>query len=418
MTRFGFDDVMAAVGITEAPAVWRAGWEAAQADFPADGVPFLQDDFLDALNQVCRFPEEILAPVRAVCAAVRADEGLSRLAWLWQTLAYRAAEEPEVREWPNPQALGVLAPMFPAAVQLAGLELLIAGHRQRGLPEEVTWATCRDMELWMRHALRNTGAWGFTRLFWMLHHSKGRLYRLGRLQFIHRGAYGAVRAYRQRATGRLLALSEPGVVYRRDGLIDGTNNGTDDAAWTATLEIGDDAVRGYPLNAAGYARQELLMLPLAEWEPVLAPGDPVLDLHIPADGRMDHAACGESLQQALAFFPRYFPELPPARAFVCFTWLFDTQYEQLLPPESNIVQFQREFYIHPVKSDDLDPFFRVFGGKPADLRTGPRDSTLRRAMLDYTLAGNAFRMAGGFLLTDGLKWGRQVYRTQQETVTP
>ena len=118
---------------------------------------------------------------------------------------------------------------------------------------------------------------------------------------------------------------------------------------------------------------------------------------------MDHAACGEALRQARAFFPRYFPELPPARAFVCCTWLFDTQYEKLLPAESNIVRFQREFYCYPVKSDDDDPFFRVFGGKPADLRTAPRDSTLRRAMLDHTLAGNAFRIAGGFMLIDGLQ---------------
>ena len=118
MAQASFDAVMAAAGVAEPTPGWRAGWEAAQADFPAGGVPFLGERCLDELNQVCRFPEDMLAPIRAVCARIRADEGLSRLAWLWQTLAYRTAEPPDMYGWPNPAALGSLAPMFPAAVQL------------------------------------------------------------------------------------------------------------------------------------------------------------------------------------------------------------------------------------------------------------------------------------------------------------
>ena len=188
MAQANFDAVMATAGIEEPAPGWRMGWEAAQSDFPVAGVPFLAYGFLDELNHVCRFPEDILAPIRAVCARIRANEGLSRLTWLWQTLAYRMAEAPEMHGWPNPAALGTLAPMFPAAVQLAGFELLIAHHRRRGIPVEVTRATCRDLELWMRHAMRASGAWGFTRLSWMQHHSVGRLY----LQFMHCPSYGAV----------------------------------------------------------------------------------------------------------------------------------------------------------------------------------------------------------------------------------
>ena len=57
---------------------------------------------------------------------------------------------------------------------------------------------------------------------------------------------------------------------------------------------------------------------------------------------MDFEACGESMRTALAFFPRHFPERLPAVAFVCSTWFFDAQYQQILPATSNIVRFQRE----------------------------------------------------------------------------
>lgn len=77
-----FDDVMTAVGIYEAPAAWRERWEEARASFPADGLPFATDAFLDEINRVCRYSEDITAALRATCAMVRGDEGLSRLAWL------------------------------------------------------------------------------------------------------------------------------------------------------------------------------------------------------------------------------------------------------------------------------------------------------------------------------------------------
>ena len=397
------DAVMTALGYRETPEAWRAGWEQAQAGFPTAGLPFITEGFLAEVQDTCGYAEEILAELHAICARVRGNAELARLAWLWHTLAFEA---PDVISWPNPPCLGAQAAMFPAVVLLSGLPRLFALHRARNLPREVTRATCRDLELWMRHARRFTGEWGFTRLFWMQHHCAGRLYRLGRLQFIHKAfPDGQVIVFRRRADpSGVVALSASGLRYRRDGLLDGTNDRTDPEAWTATLEMGDDAVYGYPILPTGAASAERVTLPRSAWMPALSPGDPILEMHIPADGPMEHAACGEALRQALEFFPRYFPELPPAHAFACWSWLLDTQYAQLLPPASNIVRFQLEFHCFPQRSDDRDPFFRVFGSHAVDLQTAPRDTTLRRAMLDFTLAGNALHMAAGFILIDNLAW--------------
>lgn len=408
-TYTSFDDLMTALGVTDPPQEWRAGWEEAQASFPGE-LAFTTDDFLDEVNGVCGYAEDILAALRAVMAVVRGDEGLSRLAWLWHVLAFHSAEEPNPYNWPRPAVMGAWAEMFPAVVLLSGLPRLFALHRERVLPVLVTRDTCRDLEIWMRHALRYTGAWGFTRLAWMMNHCAGRLYRLGRLQFVHRPFTGGVRAYRHRQHGQVLALSEPGICYRRDGLVNGTNGRLDEEAWTAMLEITAQTVHGYPMHPAGHALATPVTLSPAEWEPLFAPGDAGLEMHIPADGKMDIDACGDALQQALAFYPRYFPELPPARAFFCCSWLLDAQYEQLLPAESNIVRFLREFYCYPIPSDDSDPFFRVFGPNLTDRGTAPRDTTLRRAMLDFTAAGHGLHMAAGIISIAGLEWGSGQFR--------
>ncbi len=394
--------MMTSLGIVDPPVSWGQCWEEAQASYPTGGPDFLTEAYLREIVGLCDFPEDIVPPLNAMLAQVRGDETLSRLAWLWRAVLRAHRVEGEVRRWPSLAGL----PLFSATLVLAEIPEMLKGHAVRGIPLAVARDTLRDLPLWMRNYRRRFGAWGFDRLGWMIYHLAGQLYRVGRMQYIHKPNPWPVRAYRHRATGEVVALFETGQRCRWDGLIDGTNGVTDPDAWTTAFAEDAQQACGHPITREGYAVREQVALPLADWQCVLRPSDPVLDMHIPADGKMDYDACGASVQAAPAFFARHFPELPAPAAFVCFTWLLDTQYARLLPAESNIVRWQREFHAFPILSDDLDPFFRVFDGKPADLTTAPRDTALRRAMLDTTLAGKPVRCAGGFILVEGMTWGR------------
>src|SRR5262249_30698373 len=145
--------------------------------------------------------------------------------------------------------------------------------------------------------------------------------------------------------------------------------------------------------------------------PALAPGDPVLHIHIPAGSPMDPAACGESFAAASTFFGRHFPERPFV-AFTCSSWLLDPTLQALLPAASNIARFQREVYLLPGRAAGKSTLVRVFGDVPPDLTHAPRDTTLRRAILDHLLAGG--HLSGGrcVLFPADLSWGRQVYLRQ------
>jgi hypothetical protein len=210
-----------------------------------------------------------------------------------------------------------------------------------------------------------------------------------------------------------LALSEDGVTYTREGQLAGAAGEEGDGRWTARLALTDGAVTGSPILPQGRALNREASLPASEWRQVLGPGDPTLNLHIPAGSPMSHQECGESFRRAIEFFPKHFPERPYS-AFVCGSWLLNGELQEFLPLESNIVRFQKELYLFPIGLNRDSVFWRVFGGVPEDLGEAPRDTALRRAILDRAASGEPFRpTAGGcFLFPEDLDWGAQVYLRQ------
>ncbi|MHB9025259.1 MAG: acyltransferase domain-containing protein [Armatimonadota bacterium] len=398
-----FDELLAAVGIAEAPEAWRAGWDAAQGTYPAGEITFLTDTFLDEANATLRLSDRYLQHIRAALATVRGDEALRRLAWLQHDLLFRQdISRQGIFSWPAPLALGPAPGWLSAIITISGVPQMLELHRQRGIPREISVDTLDDVARWLGANEERYGVPCFDHLYWLSYHLRGELFRLGRLQFQLGTMYNEVHVFRR--DGEVLALSEAGIRFRRDGLVDGTNEIFDEDAWTAEYTADGDRARGNPISPDGHARPEPVELDLREWQEVLSPGDPVLHVHIPAGSKMDGAACLDSYRRALDFFPRYFPEFA-FRAFACSSWLLDSQFAQLLPATSNIVQFVKSYYTYPVKSGDEGAFDRVFGGRPADLAAAPRDTALRRAILDFTQTGNRLRGATGFILRDDPRWG-------------
>ena len=75
---------------------------------------------------------------------------------------------------------------------------------------------------------------------------------------------------------------------------------------------------------------------------------------------------------------------------------------------------------HPLAeaADGRNTLVRVFGSVPDDLTAAPRDTTLRRAILDHLLAGGYLSAGRCFLLSEDLRWGEQVYRRFEPRLIP
>ncbi|MBM4048481.1 MAG: hypothetical protein FJ279_25540 [Planctomycetes bacterium] len=411
--------VLCHLSIREHEAAFSPDWEASQKARPGGPVGFLTPEYVAWACKAACLPQDITQAVLTAARRITADDALSALAWWCHHSLFRVeGKRPEVHKWPLlTAALDRDAGMFYVLVLLSGTPRMQAAHEARKIPADIRRATALDLKrcMTLEDYPQEFGAWGITPRFvnWLMNHWRGHLYSLGRLQFIPSVFRGRVRAFRHRASRTVVALSEAGVRYRADGQIDGAGGVLDkEAAWTSSLTITDHEIVGHPIAPTSYAMQKPLRLPANEWKQVLAPGDPVLDIHIPTGGPMDFQRCGESIHQALDFFPRHFPDKPFV-AIMCHSWILDAQFERLLPPTSNLVRFQKEVYLFPIAGSSEGVLRLIFGLKHyKDLAHAPRKTTMQRAFARHVESGGHFRGGGCFLFPEDLNWGSQFYRRQ------
>ncbi len=132
----------------------------------------------------------------------------------------------------------------------------------------------------------------------------------------------------------------------------------------------------------------------------LRPGDRIQNIHIPSSGEpFDKAARLDSYKKAYDFFK---PEGP--LVCMCHSWLLYPEYKNILKPGSNIADFQSDFDIIRVDTEDFSDAWRVFGpdhAKPA--QELPERTSMQRAFKSHLLAGGKTGEALGVLLFDGEK---------------
>lgn len=393
-------------------------WNASQETMPDGRLPFLAPDAVAESCRLAGFEEEAIPYLRSAADGIAADLDLMRLAWHCHYLLCCSASYPrgDARDWPSLEdILGKRAGAFYLLIALSGLPWARAFHRSRGIPKRVALDTYGDTSLWARDYKEVHGAWGmYTRILpWLFNHLSGELYRLVRLQFMQRPFRQKLQAFRNSVTREVVVLADEGVRYRGDGQLDGTGGVFDgETGWTSRILMGQDRVIGTPIHPTGIALSREIALPLDTWERVLELGDPIIEIHIPSGSPMDFDACGESFRMAVDFFPRYFPDRP-FKAFCCGSWLLNTQFQSMLPPDSNIARFQQEFYLFPTFSSGRSGLERIFRGGIQDFSKAPRDTRLRRAVLDHLQAGGYLQGGGALLFAEDLDWGSQVYQKRK-----
>jgi hypothetical protein len=373
-----------------------------------------EGSILDA-NRLLGLPEEPLASVLEAAAIVRKDDvlmellrqgvvGVHALTDMNETAFSEAVQGlPALADGRSDRVRGILkerSGLFAVLVVASLLPWTIRFYRSKGIQESILADTMSDLLIWMNRYHAEHGVWGLDNLTWLLHHLGGRLFRLGRLQFVHKMSDHDIIVMRRRESGRTLLFSEGGVQYRSDGLVNGTNgNYEEERCWTSGFHQDDGGFNGYPMIPTGLASQRLIRLSAADWQVAFRRGDPVLDMHIPEGEPLLPEACEESMRRAITFFCSYFPE-KPIKAFVCVSWLLDSQLADIVPATSNITAFQRKLHLFPVLSDERETYIRVFGTDTLDPATARSDTGLRRAIIAFAARGQRLRGGGGLRLID------------------
>lgn len=122
----------------------------------------------------------------------------------------------------------------------------------------------------------------------------------------------------------------------------------------------------------------------------LKKGDPIIEVHIPADGPLTPAECERSLAQAREFFAKYYPDYD-YRCFTCHSWLLDPTLGKLLSEDSNIIRFQKMF--ENAANDPSDSILRYvfkWNTNARNLKYAPVFSSFAASVKKEFLSGTQF----------------------------
>ncbi|WP_052087771.1 acyltransferase domain-containing protein [Paenibacillus wynnii] len=358
---------------------------------------FLEKSFVDDINHLLGLPETALQVYREETERINTDHGLQTRAISLHEMLQRGGKSWEVVA----DCLKKLMPekgMFAAVVLGSCVPQLTEWYQTRGISQTILVDTLSDFRVWMEQHRKRYGEWGISEVGWLIHHLSGRLFKLGRLQFMPTNYMGRIKVYRHRESGELAILSGPGVSFRRDGKVKeafgrvGTEEG-----WESVFHETELHVTGHRILEGGEADPETIQLEKQAWELLLEEGNLVLDIHIPEGGSLSEADCSVSYDMAETFFKENGIG-EDFKAFVCTSWLLSPQLRKVLPESSNIVNFQSEFHLVPEYSNDDQMMERVFGSRPEKLSEAPRDTTLRSSVLDAMEQGVSFCGGSGFKL--------------------
>ena len=390
-------------------------------------IELLDDVQLRAWGRRLDLPQAAVDALAAVAQVVREDEGLRSI--FTDFHRQTAVEGRWHREWtPLPfdervqAALSERSSLFYLLAYLAALPYAEREYRRRGIGMDIFQATMSDLRIWFCHEFDLSGKWTFRQFSWVWRHLSCELFRLGRLQYMLKPFDGSVSAYRSRATGEIRLLAGPEMLLRPDGYALGAGRSQSrdpfyqerdqpvEEVWSPAFESRPEGWWGHLVSPYGCVLKDPLLLPRAEWDLVLQQGDTVLDMHIPRIDPFTLEDCRDSLRQAVEFFGQQAPERPFTAGY-CHTWFFTPQLQHILPLESNIVRFQREFYLYPFPGTPGFLWEYVFGEKVRSRAGAPRDTSLRRSVLEWLDGGGELFDLAGVMFHGPGEWGSQPYMT-------
>ena len=348
---------------------------ASDAEYKNGGVFFLDADYLTRLQAKCNaFPRSIALLVREA-QAIAADEEAARYAlFLCRAMERRALFMRNLSDIALPDAY----PMMGLLCLAPAIGRIFEDLRAKGLPEDVVRDSVQQFEVCAYLQEERKGVLGFGKRYFdhMQGYIDGRMLNVGRLRFertVNRDVY----LLQSRKDGKR-------VLFLMNGEMNAAGLYTDTPplapkAFDAFFSETDAAFVGTPVDAVGRVQGTPMTLPKGEYEVILAPGDAVLGVHIPAWGVFNREVCAESYARAREIFTRLYPE-EGYKAFHCHSWMLAPELAEMLRPTSNLLAFQGQYLPYPAHTEGKDVFVFVFGKRPDDLRDLPEDTSLRRAL--------------------------------------
>lgn len=280
-------------------------------------------------------------------------------------------------------ALAALAWLLPAALEV---------HRNLGADEAQLKATFHDTMRWADWFYKHNGRPGLDELHWAVLPYAGQLFQIGSLQY--QPFKSTFSVYGWAAGSRLLLMAVDGVTVDEFGY---ACLEPQQAAFVTRYQLQGDAICGHLVDpATGRIAPVPSTLMQDEFKLVLAPGQNVVNLHIPAGADLDAAAVDDSLRRARTFLNNAGLKSSP---IVCHSWMLNPDLKNFLPPGSRILLLAGRFARLFVPGEGSIARFVFSTDRPLDALTADDVKTsLQKKVHAHLTAGNAMHDFGGVLL--------------------
>ncbi|MDQ0091349.1 hypothetical protein J2T12_004786 [Paenibacillus anaericanus] len=119
----------------------------------------------------------------------------------------------------------------------------------------------------------------------------------------------------------------------------------------------------------------------------------VLGVHIPSGEPLESQEVEESFESARRFFRGFTP------IFICNSWMLFPNLSEVLQPSSNIMKFQKKFFIYQVDHEARQAEERIFNKVISDPAEYEEQSSLQRNAKSYLMAGNKLGSGYGIMVS-------------------
>lgn len=285
-----------------------------------------------------------------------------------------------------------------AVLFLARYERMDEVLAQRGIPGSYKVGALKKYKDSLEKSKTQYGSYGLRGLhrYSMVNHLIPLEYRIGRLLFEITKFNSAFEVYRNKQTGQMISVALPGFQYMPTGKRPpSTYTGE---LFEPYIRQDGDTMECFTFDEEGNFSATPITIKISDYEKVLQTGDDVLSVHIPADGRMTPDLIDEAFALADKFFADHYADVD-FKAYVCSSWLLNTDIKEFLNSESNIVRFQKRFRIVVTTVNGYSLFWHVFGTP----NIGPLDELVpkndfQKKFLDRVKAGQTLYNGYGYIL--------------------
>jgi hypothetical protein len=390
------------------PERWNDIYDSVMDDFEANGLKLINPDYYDEIAEKYGVLEEMLDTYKRIAKEISEDEPLARLLAL---IAASMRDRENIRA--DIKALGLPKSadgahvdkytMLPALAMCETLDYTYSLIKDRNFPEErvrYLMHYCDGTNMVKGYQRRNGGKLGTIHWGWFQLAVEAKLHYTSLLTLELDREFTPRATVFQNAEGEIVTAAHS-EIFHRDGYILGTPGFEDEeGSFEPTLTETDDAYIVYLYDARGFAKNETTVLKKSEWKIVLKPGDPVIDLHIPAGKPLKEELVDASFEEIREFLATYYPE-KEFKGFIITSWLLSPLVCDLLEGKGNISKFGNRFIKITKKDKGTSVMSFVFLQKDVnnvDYAALPENTSLERALKKHYLEGKKIYDTFGYIL--------------------